>query len=338
MMPGPMVWVLADPRAGTAAQALGIAERLDVPHRVIPLEWGWAARLPFPFATLAGLTRAARGRLLPPWPRLVVSAGRRSAPVALWLARRAGARTVHAMRPGPGAGRFDLLVLGRHDSPRAGPGTLPILGATHRLTAVRLEAARAEWAGRFAALPRPRIALLMGGKVRGEGMDPGIAAAIGDRVAGFAGSVLASASRRTGAAATAALARALSDLPHHLHRWGGEGPNPYPALLAWADAVVVTGDSVSMLSEALTTAVPVFVADPGGLGRRHRTLVGSLIEAGQARWLEAAPTPFVRAPLDETGRVAAEILARGWLRACEDIELAKERPLESFGNFRRHRG
>jgi uncharacterized protein len=316
----PPVWVLADPRTGTAAQALGIAERLGVPHRVVKLEWAQAARLPWPFPTPIGLTRAARARLVPPWPRLVVSAGRRSAPVALWLARQGGggggggARTVHAMRPGFGAARFDLLVLGRHDDPPEGvPNVLPILGATHRLTAAALAEARAAWAATLAALPAPRIALLLGGKVRAEGMDPELAAALGRRVASFAGSVLATASRRTGEAATAALGQALAGVPHLLHPWGAEGPNPYLGFLAWADAVVVTGDSVSMLSEALTTAAPVFFADPGGLGRRHLALIGSLVAAGQAQPLSAAPTPFDRTPLDETGRVAAAIAARGWL-------------------------
>ena len=147
----------------------------------------------------------------------------------------------------------------------------------------------------------------------GGGDGPGVAAALGAEVAGFAGSVLATASRRTGAAATKALAGALSGVPHRLHRWGDAGPNPYAGFLAWADAVVVTGDSVSMLSEALATAVPVFIADPGGLGPRHLRLHGALIAAGQAKMLAAAPTPFDRPKLDEAARVAAEIRARGGL-------------------------
>ncbi|WP_135467358.1 mitochondrial fission ELM1 family protein [Crenalkalicoccus roseus] len=305
------VWVLADPRAGTAAQALGIAERLGAPFRALALEWGPLARLPWPWPTRAGLAPAARGALRPPWPRLVLSAGRRSAPLALWLARR-GARTVHCMRPGLGAARFDLLVLGRHDAPPPAPNVLPILGATHRLSPAGLAAARAAWAA-LSALPAPRVALLLGGPVRAEGMAPEVAASLGRRVGGFAGSVLATASRRTGRAATEALAAALAPLPHLLFRWGDAGPNPFLGFLAWADAVVVTGDSVSMLSEALVTAAPVFVADPGGLGRRHRALHDSLYAAGQARPLAAAPAPFARAPLDETGRVAAEIRARGLL-------------------------
>jgi mitochondrial fission protein ELM1 len=308
--PPERVWALADPRAGTAAQALGIAERLGVPFRTVPLEWGGLARLPLAWPTRAGLTPAARARLAPPWPELVISAGRRSAPVALWLARH-GARTVHCMRPSQVAGRFDLLVLGRHDAPPEAGNVLPILGATHRVSPERLAAARAEWAA-LAAMPAPRAALLVGGPVRSAGLEPAAAAALGARVAGFAGSVLATASRRTGAAATEALAASLAGRPHRLFRWGDAGPNPFLGFLAHADLVVVTGDSVSMLSEALVTEAPVFVADLGA-GPRHRRLHASLYAAGQARPLDAAPAPFTRAPLDEAGRVAAEIAARGLL-------------------------
>lgn len=304
-----MIWVLADPRAGTAAQALGIAERLGRPFRTIPLAWGPLARIPWPWPTLAGLTAEARAAFAPPWPGLVLSAGRRSAPVALWLGRR-GARTVHCMRPGLGAAGFDLLVLGRHDAPPEAPNILPILGATHRVSPTRLAAARAEWAEAVAPLSSPRIALLVGGKVRAEGMDPAVAAAIARAAAALGGSVMATTSRRTGAEATQALAAALAPVPHRLFRWGDAGPNPYAGYLAWADGVVVTGDSVSMLSEALMTPGPVWIADPGGLGPRHRALHESLVAAGEARMLGADAAPFGRAPRDETARVAAEIARR----------------------------
>lgn len=302
------VWVLADPRAGTAAQALGIAERLGRPFRTVPLAWGPLARLPLRWGTLAGLAPEARAAFAPPWPRVAISAGRRSAPVALWLRRR-GVRVVHCMRPGFAEDRFDLLVVGRHDSPPEAENLLPILGATHRMSPGRLAAARAEWAA-LADLPAPRVALLLGGPPRGEGMAPDVAARIAARVAGFAGSVLATGSRRTGRAAEDAVAAALRTVPHRLHRWGDAGANPYAGLLAWADAVVITGDSVSMASEALATSAAVFIADPGGLGPRHRRLHESLFAAGAARPLDDHPAMFARAPLDETGRVAAEVARR----------------------------
>ncbi|HEY8611682.1 MAG TPA: mitochondrial fission ELM1 family protein [Roseomonas sp.] len=302
------VWVLADPRAGTAAQALGIAERLGVPFRSIDLEWGPLAALPWPWPSLAGLAPAARAAIAPPWPRLVVSAGRRAAPVSRWLRRR-GARTVHCMRPGAGAADFDLLVIGRHDDPAPAPNVLPILGATHRISPAALEAARAAWPA-LEALPRPRVAMLLGGAVRGEGMDPAEALEIAERVLPHAGTVLATTSRRTGEAAGAALAARLAGMPGMLHRWGASGPNPYAGFLAVADAVVVTGDSVSMLSEALATAAPVFVAGAPPDAPRHWALHAALFAAGRAVPLDAFPEAPPRAPLDESGRVAAIIRAR----------------------------
>ncbi|TPG51829.1 hypothetical protein EAH89_19725 [Roseomonas nepalensis] len=302
------VWVLADPRAGTAAQAQGIAERLDVPFRVVPLEWGPLAALPLAWPSLAGLSAAVRAALTPPWPRLVISAGRRAAPVSRWLRRR-GARTVHCMRPGVGAADFDLLVIGRHDGARPAANVMPVLGATHRVSPAALARAREEWAS-LGALPGPRVALLLGGPVRSAGMDPAAALAVLDRVLPGAGSVLATTSRRTGEAAGAALAARLSGVPGVLHRWGEAGPNPYAGFLAQADRVVVTADSVSMLSEALATAAPVFVAGELPGAPRHRALLAALEGAGQVVPLDRYPAAPPRAPLDESGRVAEAVRAR----------------------------
>jgi mitochondrial fission protein ELM1 len=305
------VWVLADPRPGTANQALGIAERLGVPFRVVPLGWSAWARVPWPWPTLAGLDAAARARLAPPWPKLVISAGRRSAPVALWLGRR-GAPTVHAMRPGFGASRFDLLVLGRHDRPRPAPNVIEIVGACHRVSSAVLARARAAW-GDLEALPAPRVAVLVGGPVRAEGLDRETASRLIPRVLRRfpEASLLVTTSRRTGAEATALIAAALADRPHHLFRWGDAGPNPYLGYLALADAIVVTGDSVSMLAEAAATSAPVFVAtrERG----RHERMIESLMTAGRVRPLRVAAAPFPVTPLDEAERVAAAIRDRGLL-------------------------
>jgi hypothetical protein len=305
-MSAPSIWVLADPRAGTAAQALGIAERLGLPFEVKRLEFSRLAGLPnwLLGPSLAGL-KAPGWRA--PWPKLVIAAGRRSAPAALWLKRHHGARLVHVMRPGFAAERFDLLVLPSHDRAKPAPNILEILGAPHRVTPQAL----AEAAGPYAHLPRPRITLLVGGQVRGEGLDPALAATLARQVAGQAGSVLATTSRRTGAAATEAIAAALADKPHALHRFGASGANPYLPMLADADAIVATGDSISMISEAAMTQAALYVAElPGASGPRHRAFHQSLFDAGQARPLGEALDLFARAPLDETARIAQTI--RAW--------------------------
>ncbi len=325
-----MIWVLDDPRAGIATQAIGIAERLGGPFRRIPLKWNWKAHVAglVPAGSLIGVEPIAgphaqgehAGLEVPPdeAPKLVISAGRRSAPVALWLRARYGCRLVHCMSPGIGGlfrkDLFDLLVIPAHDRPGQSPNVVSVLGAAHRVSPVSLAQAELAWRERLAHLPHPRIALLVGGPVRKVGMAPGLAHDLGRTVAqlavGLRGSVLATTSRRTGSEAADALAAGLGPAMHVLYRWGEPDENPYMGFLATADAVVVTSDSVSMVSEACATEAPVYVALPEQAGGRHRSFIESLVQAGQVRPFVHSLAPWPRAPLDEAGRIADEIRRR----------------------------
>jgi mitochondrial fission protein ELM1 len=325
-VPAAPVWVLDDPRVGTAAQAIGIAERLGVPFRRVPMAWTWMAHVAgfAPGGSLLGLSPAARlvaGRPGPDdalGPKLVISAGRRTAAVALWLKRQFGCRLVHCMSPGIAgllnAASFDMLVIPEHDRPLATGNVFPVLGAPHRATPLLLRQAELAWQDRLDHLPRPRVALLVGGPVRGTDLQPSLAHTLGRRVARLAtargGSVLASTSRRTGREATEALGAGLSSALHLLYRWGEPGENPYHGFLASADTIVVTSDSVSMISEACATDAGVYVALPELAGRRNSGLTSSLIGAGQVRPFGNSIAPWPRLPMDEAGRVAAEILRR----------------------------
>jgi mitochondrial fission protein ELM1 len=191
---------------------------------------------------------------------------------------------------------------------------MPVLGAPHRVSPLLLRQARAAWEERLSHLPHPRVALLVGGPVRGTDLAPALAHRLGTTVARLTaergGAVLATTSRRTGTEATAALSVGLARTLHLLYRWGEPGENPYHGFLASADAIIVTADSVSMISEACATAAPVFVALPELAGPRHRRLIASLRRAGQIRLLAEDLLPWPRPELDEAGRIAAEIRRR----------------------------
>ncbi len=336
------VWVLDDPRGGNAAAAIGIAERLGVPFRRIPLTWNWMA----PVAglvrrgTLIGIAPPGRGGgdrapaftpavslLAPPpggeGPRLVISSGTRSSSVALWLKSRFACHVVHCASPGTlltpfgsllRTDPYDLLVVPSADRPIRRDNVLQVLGAPHRISPLVLHQAARAWADRLAHLPRPHVLLLVGGPVRGTDMPPAMAHALGRKVARLTlrqgGSVLASTSRRTGAEASDALSAGLSRAMHVLYRWGEPEQNPYHGFLASADAIVVTADAGSMLSEACGTDSPVFATLPELAGLRQRRLVAALVQAGQVRPLRDDISPWPRARLDEAGRVAAEIRQR----------------------------
>ena len=63
------------------------------------------------------------------------------------------------------AAAFDALVVPEHDRV-AGANVFHSVGAVNRLTAQAIAEAAAAWAERFAGLPRPRLAVMVGGPSR----------------------------------------------------------------------------------------------------------------------------------------------------------------------------
>jgi mitochondrial fission protein ELM1 len=105
--------------------------------------------------------------------------------------------------------------------------------------------------------------LIVGGTCARYRLEASAAQRLGEQVCALArsvgGSVFAITSPRTGAAATAALRHGLGDFGQ-LHEWRPrETDNPYMGYLALADAIVVTGESESMLAEAAAAAKPLFI-------------------------------------------------------------------------------
>lgn len=294
------IWVLADDRAGNRAQALGVADALDHPFRTLEVRYGPAARLPNAVlgASLIGMDAVSRAAIAPPWPDVVIAAGRRTAPIARSIKRRSAGKTklVQIMDPAAGRSDFDVLAIPAHDAwDGHGAGDARVIrfaAAPHRMTPDVLAEAAETWRAVVNPLPAPRFAVIVGGSTRTRRFTDRMAADLGRRVRGWVqetgGSLLITTSRRTDADAAQALLAAVGDVPRHTHLWGTAGDNPYAGYLALADHVIVTGESVSMCSEALATAKPVSVyAPPGLIGEKHARLHAALFDGGHAHPLDA---------------------------------------------------
>ncbi len=314
----PRVWALADERAGNRSQCLGVAEALGLGFEVRDLAYTAAAAMPnFVIgASFAGLDADSRVHLAPPWPEVVVAAGRRTAPVARHIKRLDGGRTflVQVMYPGDaGVDDFDLIAAPGHDTLAERPNLIRTIGAPHRITPKALAAAADQWRGRLAGLPAPRIALIVGGSTRRRRFTDAMARELGARVSRMAadagGSLLVSTSRRTGAAGEALLGEIA--VPSHVYRWGDGGDNPYLGYLGLADAVVVTGDSVSMCTEACAVPNPVHIFAPEALTTaKHARLHDQLYAKGYARPLGDSFEAWTHPPLNPANDVAQEVRRR----------------------------
>jgi uncharacterized protein len=124
------------------------------------------------------------------------------------------------------------------------------------------------------------------------------------------GSVLITVSRRTPGDVVEALRHRYVETPGVVWCGAGDGPNPYPGLLAWADRIVCSPDSVNMISEACATQAPVFVFDPARVRGRPRRFLDALLGSGRIRAMDTALAPFPVAPLRETARVAELVRER----------------------------
>jgi uncharacterized protein len=315
-------WIITPGAAGFESQARGLAEALGLApefKRVrVKAPWTW---LPGRF-WLRPLQALAAGSdaLTPPWPDLVISCGRIAAPLALAIKRASGGAThaAHIQDPLLPPGAFDIVIAPRHDG-LAGANVLTTVGAIHPVTAAKLDAAAERWRAAFAALPRPLIGVLIGGSNGRYTLDERITSELANRLAGLArqrGAGLAvTPSRRTGAENERVLRDRLAGLPAFV--WDGQGDNPYLGILALADTIVVTEDSVSMTSEALATGKPVYVVRLSGHSRRQRRFHDELIAAGYTRPFEGELASWSYAPPDDTARAAAECRRRfGWPQAA----------------------
>ena len=325
----PSVWVLVDDRPGNATQALGLAGALDWPTEIKRLHCGPLARLHNRLlgASLAGLDRRRSSPLQPPWPELVIAAGRRTAPVARWIGRQARGRTrlvAIGRKAADCADDFDLCVTPAYTRLFPHPNRVETGAPLHRVTAERLAEAADRWRERLQGLPRPRIALLVGGTSGQYRLDAATARRLGEDVMRLAadagGSALVSTSRRTGPAATRALRTAMAGAAF-AHWWSAAGgDNPYLGMLALADALVITGDSESMLAEAGALGRPLFIY-PLPVRPSFRLLrVPREWVVRRATALPAGPRGTAR-PQQRLEYLCARAIERGWVRPTRDLEV-----------------
>jgi uncharacterized protein len=302
-------WILSEGYAGLQAQALGLAEAAGLRPEIrvltprAPWKWVTASLWPAPLAAVPDAVRA-------PLPELVIGCGGVAAAVGAAL-RRGGRPVVQVQHPRMDPRRFDLIVVNRHDE-LTGPNVVVTRTALHRVTPARLAAAAEAWRPRFAHLRRPLVAVLVGGSNGRFRLD----AAVGRELAGQLAAMMhddrvgvaVTPSRRTDPAVTRVLAETLAPLGGDV--WDGGGDNPYFGMLALADAIVVTVDSVSMISEAVATSAPVMLAKLPGRSRRNNLFTESLLRDGRVREFAGRLELWPATPLNDTPQAAAEMRRR----------------------------
>ena len=312
---GARVLVLSSGKAGHEANSRGVAEALGAPYTVrVAAPRPLFARLS-PYGPLDPKDRPGRAGsvLAPPFPHIVIACGRVTVPYIRAIKRAAGERVfaVFLQDPRYSRARMDLIWAPEHDR-LAGGNVMSTLTSPHPFSAARLAAARGAPDPRIAALPAPRAAVILGGPSGAHHFAPGDVARLAAAVAAIVGagySVMATPSQRTPPELAAAVRSALCGAPAFV--WDGAGANPYAQILAHADAILVTGDSVNMVGEATATGAPVHVFEPsGGSGGKIARYIDALERLGAVRRFGGRIERFSYEPIDSSRTIAREIARR----------------------------
>ncbi len=299
--------ILSEPYAGLQAQALGLAEAAGLSPATIDLHprrpWSWLPAAAWP-APLHAVDLPA-----PPSGILFTAGGTAGAVGA--ACHRRGSTVVQVQNPRLSLRHFDLVVANQHDG-LAGANVIVTRTALHRATASRLAEAREIWEPRLAHLPRPLVSVLVGGSNGRFRLEAAEGAQLAGQLAAMMQrdrpSLALTASRRTSPAVRDILHQTLT--PHGAWMWDMQGENPYFGLLALADAIVVTVDSISMVSEAVATSAPVLLAELPGRSARIGRFLGALLESGRVRRFAGRFETWQTAPIDDTAEAGAEVRRR----------------------------
>lgn len=299
------VWALMDNRRGSVGQAKGVLSALKelapneyqiVEKNLVYNRW---AGLPnwLRGRTLLGLTADSKKQISAPYPDLVLSISRRTAPVARYIKKQnPQTKLVQLMHSGrTGINDFALLIVPEHDkNKKASPNVHYIVGCPHQITPQYLASAREKWASAFADLPKPLTAVIFGGAIKGRPFPEHDVRALCQEIKQLkqkiGGSILITTSRRTGQQAEQIIKAELHDLPQYNYYWGDTRENPYAGFLACADNIVITADSVSMCCEATGTGKPLylFIGDKNWMTPKHFRFADSLLAGGYAVRLQNA--------------------------------------------------
>jgi mitochondrial fission protein ELM1 len=321
---GLSAWVITTGAAGMDVQAEGVARALGLDYEMKRVAPKGLFKALAPWAGVAPSERFGEpgAQFAAPWPAVAISLGRGGVAYLRALRRRSPQTfTVVMQDPKTGLGTADMIWVPEHDRLR-GANVFTTLTAPHSFTAERIADLRKTTPPAIAALPHPRVAVILGGKnavykFRDED-DVRLARSLAS-LGKLGVSFMITPSRRTHPRLLAVTDEATRPFPRIL--WDMQGANPYGEFLAHADLLVVTADSVNMVGEACATGRPVLVFSPSGGSKKFRWFHAALQERGATRPLpdvvDKLPA-WTYEPLHSVEDIAREIERRWLARAASE--------------------
>lgn len=313
-MRGRKAWLFSDGKAGNDVQSLGIANALGLDVTVKRIAPKGLHKHLSPWIGVARRERfgAPGSAFAPPWPDVAIAIGRLTTPYIRRLKQmaREATFTVILQDPKVSLATADLFWVPEHDRLR-GPNVITTLTAPHGFSEQRLKALKSAIPAHIAVLPRPRVAIMLGGSNGDYVYSPAALERLGRAIRAFGekgASLLVTPSRRTEPAIVQCARQAVEPFPHFF--WNMSGDNPYPFFVAEADMFLAPADSINMTGEPCVTGRPVYVFHPDGGSPKFTRFHEALMQYGATRAMPErvdALETWDYEPLSSASAIAGEI-------------------------------
>ena len=289
------IWLLLDDRAGNCSQVLGIGKALKLKYISKTFQYNKLSKFPNIFLqkTIKHININDRQQFKPPWPKIIIGCGRKSAPIGRWIKKQSNnySKYIQIMWPSYPYKDLDLIFTLLHDKISNKTNIINIQTSPNIVDKELLNESRLKWKKQLELLNQPRIAIMIGGDTKNHKLTSKHIKALFTEIKNnidAKSSFMITTSRRTSKEAYVRIKKEISKLKNRSVFWDTKynTPNPYYGYLSYADLSIVTGDSVSICSEVCATGKPLLIFAPSDITiKKHKLFHNLLIKKGIAQYI-----------------------------------------------------
>ena len=310
-------WCLTDGSAGMISQVKGLADALNLnfEQKTIDLKFPWnklpVGILPPSKIIFNNYRQISLESNIP--PDIIISCGKRSIYASLHLKKSLKNKvfSIHIQNPKINPAHFDLVVAPAHDDLK-GKNVLQTDLALNHINKRLLSKEAELYTAQFSKIEKPICAFFLGGQNRNYRLDISVVKVLADQVDEIIKNndiqLYILFSRRTDQFIIEYLKERF--LNQNII-WNGEG-NPYLALMKFSKYLICTSDSVSIISESISSTKPVYIFKLPSLKKNNRIekFITMLLQKNYARLLGEKLEDFTNSYKNETFQVARMIEER----------------------------
>ena len=310
-------WCLTDGSAGMISQVKGLADALNLnfEQKTIDLKFPWnklpVGILPPSKIIFNNYRQISLESNIP--PDIIISCGKRSIYASIHLKKSLKNKvfSIHIQNPKINTAHFDLVVAPAHDNLK-GKNVLQTDLALNHINKSLLSKEAELYAAQFSKIEKPICAIFLGGQNRNYRFDISVVKVLADQVDKIIKNndiqLYILFSRRTDQFIIEYLKERFLD---QNIIWNCEG-NPYLALMKFSKYLICTSDSVSIISESISSTKPVYIFKLPSLKKNNRIekFITMLLQKNYARLLGEKLEDFANSYENETFQVARMIEER----------------------------